>query len=183
MNNDLNEVLKYFKNNYNDLISINEEIDKKIKKKKILISQIENKISELENEIDKSENLFSPVHEEDSFMYNEIKNLKSELIINKQELEKDLSTKKKTSIKIKKINKMIEITNTSIDTIKLMETELENINCEKNINENESCKIMDDDTKNNIVSKIEFCKKIVLSDGRRCKSELDSLIKIIESLN
>lgn len=149
--NNTNDYLKYrtiiLSNDYS-------ELSKQLDSNKLLMNEINNKISEIKSTVDEAFGMFSPIAaEENSFNKQEVKELQMRLYLLADE-------NKEIKNKIEKINEELKVINQLVTG---MENEKEK-------------KVLNDE----IVDKLSMCLKIVENDPRRVKNEIINILEMIK---
>lgn len=150
--NNTNDYLKYrtiiLSNDYS-------EISKQLDRNKLLMNEINNKISEIKSTVDEAFGMFSPIAaEENNFNKQEVKELQMRLYLLAEE-------NKELKAKIKNINEELNVINQLVS----------NTNVEKEENN-----ILD----NEMIEKLTMCLKIVENDPRRVKNEITNILEMIK---
>ncbi len=167
-----NKLLNYFNGKIDEQNENIEVLSDDIMKMNIEIEETKKIITGLKNNMDDSQDIFSPSDNNDSFMLQEIKKLDDRVSELTDCMDKEKNEIAQGKDKIKEMNRMCSyIKKVKISTEKKPQRSEENIGEKKEIGKIEDIK-----------DKVDFCRKICITDVNRCKLELNNIYEMLNDL-
>lgn len=167
-----NKLMNYFNDKIDEQNKNIEALSDDIMKKNIEIEETKKIINGLKNNMDDSQDIFSPSDNNDSFILHEIKKLEDRVSKFADCIDKESNEIIQNKDKIKEMNRMCSY-------IRKLE-----IKREEKTDKGEN--YIDDKIKTgkieDIKDKVDFCRKICITDVNRCKLELDNIYVMLSDL-
>ena len=167
-----NKLLNYFNGKIDEQNENIEVLSDDIMKMNIEIEETKKIITGLKNNMDDSQDIFSPSDNNDSFMLQEIKKLDDRVSEITDCMDKEKNEIAQGKDKIKEMNRMCSYKKkVKISKEEKQQRSEENIGDKKEIGKIEDIK-----------DKVDFCRKICITDVNRCKLELDNIYEMLSDL-